>query len=146
MTTRCIQRRHIALLACFSILLASCGNQEKREDALVRRVDSISVNTRGYVSLGGESQYVETFGSSKDLPLLLFIHGGPGWPQTPMLRHLNADLGKHFIVATWDQRGCGLSYQRDSAAPNMSLAQIVSDAHELTGILQKKFGQRRYGR
>jgi len=133
----------LAVGFCFLCLLSACGSREKREEALTRRVDSLSVNTRGYLMLGGASQYVETFGTSQDLPLLLFIHGGPGWPQTPMLRHLNADLGKHFIVATWDQRGCGLSYMRDSAAANMSLAQIVSDAHDLTGILQKKFGQKK---
>lgn len=132
-----------AMLAALTLLLSSCGGGKKKEENLARRVDSLSVNTRGYLMLGGESQYVETFGTSKELPLLLFIHGGPGWPQTPMLRHLNTDLGKHFIVATWDQRGCGLSYMRDSAAPNMSLAQIVSDAHELTGILQKRFGQKK---
>lgn len=135
--------RLLSFLTGLVLLMASCGGGENREKNLARRVDSLSVNTRGYLMLGGESQYVETFGTSQDLPLLLFIHGGPGWPQTPMLRHLNADLGKHFIVATWDQRGCGLSYMRDTAAPNMSLAQIVKDAHELTGILQKKFAQKK---
>ena len=60
-----------------------------------------------------------------------------------MLRHLNADLGRHFIVATWDQRGCGLSYMRDSAAKDVSLDRIVSDAHELTRILQQKFKQKK---
>lgn len=135
--------RLLSFLSVLVLLLASCGGGENREKNLARRVDSLSVNTRGYLMLGGESQYVETFGTSQDLPLLFFIHGGPGWPQTPMLRHLNSDLGKHFIVATWDQRGCGLSYMRDSAAPNMSLAQIVKDAHELTRILQTKFGQKK---
>lgn len=130
-------------MTCLLFLMASCGDKAKQEKSLARQLDSLSVNTRGYLSLGGESQYVETFGTSQSLPLLLFIHGGPGWPQTPMLRHLNADLGKNFIVASWDQRGCGLSYLRDSAAGNMSLAQIIADAHELTGILQKKFSQRK---
>ena len=135
--------RPIAILTSLLWVLASCGGEGTPEKSLARRVDSISANTRGYLLLGGESQYVETFGTSQSLPVLLFIHGGPGWPQTPMLRHLNAGLGKSFIVATWDQRGSGLSFLRDSSAPNMTLAQIVTDAHELTRILQKKFGQKK---
>lgn len=31
--------------------------------------------------LGGEKQYVEITAESDEAPVLLFIHGGPGWPK-----------------------------------------------------------------
>ena len=101
------------------------------------------VDEKGLIPLGGTKQYVEISGESEKNPVLLFIHGGPGWPQTPMLRYFNADLTKSFIVATWDQRGCGLSFMNDSLAQYVSLDQIVADAHELTQILQNKFNKQK---
>lgn len=105
--------------------------------------NAIPVEEKGLISLGGTQQYVEISGVSDKNPVLLFVHGGPGWPQTPMLRYFNADLTKSFIVATWDQRGCGLSYVNDSLAQHVNLDQIVSDAHELTQLLQKKFNKQK---
>lgn len=99
------------------------------------------VAEKSLIDLGGEKQYVEITGASSKKPVLLFIHGGPGWPQTPLLRYFNADLCKDFIVATWDQRGCGLSYQHNQEAKNISLEQIIKDAHELTQLLKQKFKQ-----
>lgn len=100
-----------------------------------------AVDERTFMDIGGTQQYVEIRGESDSLPVLLFIHGGPGWPQTPQLRYFNADLCKSFIVATWDQRGCGLSLMKDSTVQNVSLQQIVADAHQLTQFLKEKFRQ-----
>lgn len=97
------------------------------------------IEEKSFINLGGEIQYVEITGESTDNPVLLFIHGGPGWPQTPQLRYQNAALTKKFILATWDQRGSGKSFINNPQAKNVSLAQIVTDAHELTVLLKEKF-------
>ena len=91
------------------------------------------------MELGGEQQYVEISGPSEKVPVILFIHGGPGWPQIPQLRYFNNALTKSFILATWDQRGCGLSYQHNPVPANMTLAQVVEDAHQLTRYLLKTY-------
>lgn len=98
---------------------------------------------RSLMDLGGEKQYVEITGESENAPVILFVHGGPGWPQTPQLRYFNNALTKSFILATWDQRGSGLSYQQNPSPGNMTLAQIVEDAHQLTRYLQKKFHKKK---
>ena len=38
------------------------------------------VNEKTFVALGGQEQYVEITGASSKNPVLLFLHGGPGWP------------------------------------------------------------------
>lgn len=93
--------------------------------------------------MGGSNQYVEITAASDQQPVLLFIHGGPGWPQTPQLRYFNADLTSAFILATWDQRGCGKSFMNDSTAENLSLDQITADAHELTQYLKTKYKKKK---
>jgi proline iminopeptidase len=92
-----------------------------------------------YIQLGGEKQYVEIMGSSKQNPVLLFIHGGPGWPQTPQLRYFNADLKRSITVVAWEQSGCGKSFMANPGPKILSLKQLVSDAHELTQWLKQKF-------
>lgn len=99
------------------------------------------VNEKTFISLGGEQQYVEMTGASSQNPVLLFLHGGPGWPQTPHLRYFNSALTQHMTVIAWEQSGCGQSYMNNPSPKNLSLNQIISDAHELTQLLKKKFGQ-----
>jgi proline iminopeptidase len=117
-------------LIIFSILMFPCCDTPH---------DSKPINEKIYVDLGGTKQYVEITGESEENPILLFVHGGPGWPQTPFLRYFNADLTKKITLVSWDQRGCGLSYLKDSNASNITLIQIIDDAHQLTQYLQKRF-------
>lgn len=78
-------------------------------------------------------------GASSDLPVLLFLHGGPGWPQTPQLRYFNADLAKDVILVAWDQAGSGLTYLNNPNPKHLSPESLVSDAHEMTQYLKIKF-------
>lgn len=117
------------------LLLAACKPKSK--------YNGKKIEEKNMLALGGEQQYVEITGESDAAPVLLFIHGGPGWPQTPFLRYFNSDLAKRFVLVSWDQRGCGKSYMNNPNPPNMTLEQIVKDAHELTAYLKEKFDQRR---
>ncbi|PZR74131.1 MAG: alpha/beta hydrolase [Chthoniobacterales bacterium] len=87
--------------------------------------------------LGGADQWILIRGWNRTKPLLLFVHGGPGFPEMPFA-HVNADLERDFVVVQWDQRGAGKSYP----APNDSLdvEQFVSDTRELSALLLKRFG------
>jgi pimeloyl-ACP methyl ester carboxylesterase len=42
-------------------------------------------------------------------PVLIWLHGGPGSSETPLLRHFNSDVENHFTVVYWDQRYAGRS-------------------------------------
>ncbi len=94
------------------------------------------------VRLGGLEQWIEIRGHDRSKPILLFLHGGPGFPQMPFA-HLNAELERHFVVVQWDQRGAGKSYSSSVPDESMRVTQFVSDAHELVQILLTRFGARR---
>lgn len=125
-------KKTFIFLISLSLLLACTNRQPAKK-----------VEEKSLLNLGGEKQYVEITAESDKNPVLLFIHGGPGWPQTPQLRYFNSGLTKSFILVTWDQRGCGKSYLHDSTASNLTLDQIVADAHELTQFLKEKFKQQK---
>lgn len=130
---------NLRLLLLFAGLLIACQRTSPANTA--SQADSVADRT--YLTLGGTPQYVEITSTSASHPVLLFIHGGPGWPQTPMLRALNTGLPGGMTLVSWDQRGAGLSFVRDSVPANVSLAQIVADGHELTQYLQDRFHQKR---
>ena len=97
---------------------------------------TLAVDTSYYVTLGGVGQYVEIRGASGDLPVLLYLHGGPCMPATPLLRYHQAELSESFVVVSWDQRGCGRSGEIDPTPGDMTLERHVLDAHELTTHLK----------
>jgi proline iminopeptidase len=125
-----------------TILLFSCSESTKQHvENNSSTIDSTSVNEKTFTELGGDKQYVEMTGVSSKNPVLLFLHGGPGWPQTPHLRYFNADLTKSITLVAWEQAGCGKSYMNNPNPKNLSIDQLISDAHELTLILKNKFHQ-----
>ncbi len=126
------------ILLLFSLFMFSCVVTEKKART-GPDVDSATVNEESFIDLGGEKQYVEIAGTSPDKPVLLFLHGGPGWPQTPHLRYFNSELTKSMTLVAWEQRGSGKSFMHNPEAQNMSLDRIVEDGHELTQWLKEKF-------
>lgn len=93
------------------------------------------------ISLGGVKQWVLIRGEDLNNPILLFLHGGPGVSETPLLRKYNAELEKHFTMVYWDQRGACKSFNRRIPPQSMTLSQMVADAHELIDLLKARFGK-----
>jgi pimeloyl-ACP methyl ester carboxylesterase len=95
------------------------------------------------VSLGGVDQTISIRGDNLANPILLLLHGGPGFSELLFFRSYNSDLEKSFVVVNWDQRGAGLSYSPTIAPESMNIAQFVSDAHTLVGMLKNRFGKKK---
>lgn len=131
-----IKAHYLFLLITF----IACDNKTNKTSKAESIKDTV-VNEKTLIALGGEKQYVEMTGVSSKKPVLLFLHGGPGWPQTPHLRYFNSGLTKSVTLVAWEQAGCGKSFMNDSTPKNLSVELLVNDAHELTQILKKKFHQ-----
>ena len=101
-----------------------------------------SIATLEPVELGGVTQWILIQGRSASLPILLFLHGGPGDPNILWARRFQAPLEESFLVVNWDQRGCGLSYSRDASPDSMTIDQLVGDALELARKLCDRFRQK----
>lgn len=102
-------------------------------------IEKLAVDTSFLLPVNGVKQYLEIKGSTRTKPVLLFIHGGPSWPATPMNRKFNQDLSKDFIFVSWDQRNSGKS-QTDTTV-SLTPELYVEDAHVVTQYLQKTFRQ-----
>lgn len=102
-----------------------------------------SIRAEEYVQLNGVTQYLLIRGDDVARnPVLLFVHGGPGFPGGILARR-NAELERDFTVVHWDQRGAGHSYRSDLPNATLRIDQFVVDTVALSRWLAKRFGQRK---
>jgi pimeloyl-ACP methyl ester carboxylesterase len=123
------------LIAGALLLLAAIGGCTDPIDQ--SQTDNIYVQEK--LPLGGLPQTVLISGKDSSAPILLILHGGPGFSEMALISSYNRKLEEHFVVVNWDQRGTNLSYSPNLSAKDMTIEQFVSDAHELVGYLQQRF-------
>ncbi|BFH63968.1 alpha/beta fold hydrolase [Paenibacillus azoreducens] len=112
----------------------------------IRSTPTISSSSRSVarlekIRIGGADQWLLMRGKSTRLPVLLWLHGGPGTAQIGFAPYFQRELEQHFVVVNWDQRGAGLSYRRGLPSGAMNLEQFITDAREVTEYLRDKFKQ-----
>lgn len=105
-----------------------------------------AINDTGLVKIGGIDQWVSVRGRHRDNPILLFLHGGPGFTVSPVAYYYMRDWEEYFTVVQWDHRGAGKTYAANDPAnvrPTMSIDKLVDDAAEVATHLRQKYGKRR---
>jgi pimeloyl-ACP methyl ester carboxylesterase len=102
-------------------------------------VGSVAELTR--VDIGGHDLALMIRGRSATSPVLLFLAGGPGGSELGAMRRHSQVLEDDFVVATFDQRGSGKSYDQLDPASTLTLDQAVSDTLEVAKYLRDRFGQ-----
>jgi len=90
------------------------------------------------ISLGGVEQTILLRGQDRRNPVLLYVHGGPGFGQLPIARFYSEELERHFVVVHWDQRGAGASCEGTDFGA-LTREQVVADAIELSEQLARRF-------
>ena len=100
-----------------------------------RRTPSGGINESMYVDINGSKQWISIYGQSKDNPVLLYLHGGPG-ASTSLYDHaFTRKWSDVYTVVTWDQRGCGKSY--DKSHPETITADVMmQDGKAMTEFLR----------
>lgn len=94
-----------------------------------------------YVEIGGIEQYLQIRGENSQNPVILWLHGGPGFPLTTLNYFYQTDLEKDYTVVCWEQRGCGRTYYRNESSGKMDIEQMLSDTDEIIDYLRERFGK-----
>lgn len=111
------------------------------------RIDYPGIDSMETIQIGGINQCIYIRGKDANNPVLLFLHGGPGTPEMPLLYKFQYDWEEHFTVVHWDQRGSGKTYfanQPDAGDADgaISFEQSVQDAWEVAEYLKQKLGKK----
>lgn len=98
---------------------------------------------KGWLDIGGIRQGFFIRGENPDNPVILYLHGGPGSPELPLIVATEEQerLENYFTVCYWDQRGAGMTYHKDTDPASATVPQYVEDTREITEYLMKRFGK-----
>lgn len=133
--------------AGLALILGSLAYRALRQHQVARVLEIRSPNriVEGrYVRIGGIEQWIQIRGEDRENPVLLILHGGPGWPNTTFTLPLRA-WEKDFTLVQWDQRGAGKTLRRSGqpGREKMTFACRVSDAVELAEYLCRYLGKQK---
>ena len=91
------------------------------------------------VTLGDYPQHIRIRSTDEKLPVLLFLHGGPGVCDRHWVLGDQSALAEVATMVCWDQRGAGLSFSGKLKEADLTVGRLVEDAHELVQYLKTRF-------
>ncbi len=100
-----------------------------------------SISEKAFVTIGGIKQGMFIVGKDINNPVLLYVHGGPAFPNYFLVEKYKPVLEDNFMVCYWEQRGGGLSYNPNIPIESMTFEQLTSDAIEVSNYLRERFGK-----
>ena len=96
--------------------------------------------TPEYVAVQGIEHFVLHGPRHGNAPVLLFLHGGPGFAERYFALKLERAWRGLFTQVHWDQRGAGMTLARNGrAAHPQSIDQMVGDLHGIVGHLKRRY-------
>jgi len=129
----------VTAAALVIVFMVSCGLVAIRPASTSPITGPSSIAALERISLGGAEQTILVRGQDRSSPVLLYLHGGPGFAHLPWAPGYSDELEKHFVVVHWDQRGAGASCEGIDHE-ELKLEKIVADTIELSEELAGRFG------
>ena len=91
-----------------------------------------------FVPIGGINQWITIRGISRDNPVVLFVHGGPGTPTNLLDFSMAPAWTPSFTLVQWDQRGAGKTFgSGGTSAADMTIDRMTQDGIELAQFLRE---------
>lgn len=91
------------------------------------------------IEINGVKQHVSIIAQKDNLPILLYLHGGPGDAALPLVMKYNKELTENFTLVIWEQRGAGKSYYK--FIKPVTIGDYLDDLHQLVKLLLERFNQ-----
>ena len=132
----------LILLLTGSLMVLSPGKIEQCVDTHGNSIEG-SLAEKRFMLIGGVQQGMFIKSSNINHPVLLYLHGGPAFPNYFLIDKFNPGLEDDFTVCYWEQRGGGLSYTPAVSLESMNFQQLASDAIEVTQYLCNRFGKKK---
>jgi L-proline amide hydrolase len=103
--------------------------------------ESGSVATLKSIEVNGDRQYLLIRGRSRENPVVLFLHGGPGMPAMFLAHRFQRELERDFVIVHWDQRAAGKSFVTGIDPTTITTSQFLADLFVVVDHLRGEFGR-----
>ncbi|MFT9818353.1 alpha/beta fold hydrolase [Lysinibacillus sp. NPDC056185] len=100
-----------------------------------------SIRALEQVEINGSDHEIMIRGKDKDNPVIIFVHGGPGYSEIPYASKYQNLLENNFTVVNYDQRASGKSYHFFEDYSNLSSDLLVDDLLALTDYISDRLGK-----
>lgn len=130
----------VLLMGAGFLVMHSPGKPDPFLDANGKKLPG-SISEKNFVTIGGIRQGMFIMGRDTGNPVLLYLHGGPAFPNYFLIDRYKPGLENLFTVCYWEQRGGGLSYTPDVTPESMNFGQLTDDAIEVAQYLRNRFGK-----
>lgn len=99
-----------------------------------------AISESRFIEINGCQTFVRIRGQNLDNPIIIFVHGGPGFPLTYLSPYFQQYLENHFTFINYDQRGSGRTYYKNEDK-ELSVELMIEDLHDLVTYALKRFGK-----
>ncbi|WP_105616408.1 alpha/beta fold hydrolase [Vallitalea okinawensis] len=92
-----------------------------------------------YVNINGIDQFLLYYRNmNSDLPVLLFLHGGPGMSESTFSYAFQEEISDLYTVVHWDQRGAGKTLSKNkNIYPTIN--ELLDDLYQVVKYLKEKY-------
>ena len=93
------------------------------------------------VTINDSEQWILVRGKRSDAPLIIHVQAGPGLPMISEAHAMekNLHLETDYLVAYWDQRACGKSFNNKTDPKTINFSQLTDDIICCTKYLLGKY-------
>jgi len=105
--------------------------------AATLRIDTADgIEEARFVPIRGVEQWLQIRGRHRNNPIVLMVHGGPGFAMAPFAPvFLNWE--NDFTLVQWDQRDAGRTFSRNGPLP-ISVAEVTADGLAVAEYLHRR--------
>ena len=93
------------------------------------------------VVVNGSRQNIRVRAAREGLPVILFLHGGPGVADRHIVLKNQSALAENYTLVCWDQRGSGKSYSPAVKKEELTVRTYIDDAKEMIALVKKMFDE-----
>jgi pimeloyl-ACP methyl ester carboxylesterase len=136
----------IALLSLLGLVLLVTGGglayRAYRHSQIARATaidQATGIDEALFARIGGIEQFVVIRGQDRRNPVLLILHGGPGFAQSAIPRDFLFGWTRDFTLVEWDQRGAGKTFGKSGPlSPGVTIERMALDGVEVAEFVREK--------
>lgn len=129
-----------------SFVCAAQNSDYQKSKAIIEDLDSIvtpnGIQENYTLEVGGIEHWMYVRGQDKANPMILFVHGGPASPLSPVRWTFQSPMEEYFTMVNYDQRAAGKTYASNDTinlAQTIHIDSYVDDIIEIAEHLKSKY-------